>query len=381
MAKIIIATYMVRYPLGGMLSWALQWPLGLHRLGHDVHVVEKANYDSACFDPVKGNSSNDGRCGFSVVNTLLERLGLGGRLIFVDFSNQVHGASALQLERLFKSADLLVDIGNHGAWLPEAAAAEIETVVVDGEPGFTQMKMESSAGEDCARGGFNHYYTNGANIGTERSCVPTAGKRWKHIFNPVVTDLFSPSAPPPNSSFTTVMNWQSHDPVRYDGQLYGQKDMEFSRFMDLPKHVYTKLEVAVAGKFPRDELLDSGWLLRDAHKVTASIYSYINYIEASRGEFSVCKNVFVATRSGWFSDRSAVYLSSGRPVVLQDTGFSEHLPCGRGLFAVNSMEEAAGAIEEINRDPLRHSRWGAELAREYLDTSIVLGKFIDELGI
>ncbi|MGI9292889.1 MAG: hypothetical protein ACR2PS_02820 [Pseudomonadales bacterium] len=381
MAKIIVATYMVRYPMGGMLSWALQWPLGFHRLGHDVFVVEKATYDSACFDPVQGIASNDCSYGLSVVNALLERFGLGGKLIFVDSSGVFYGANFPELETLFSSADLLIDIGNHGAWQAEAAAAQIPTALVDGEPGFTQIKMENAASEESERPSFDYYYSNGANIGTEQSSAPTAGKQWQHVFNPVVTDIFPIRPAPPQAPFTTVMNWQSHDPIHYNGRIYGQKDVEFARFLDLPARVETKLEVAAAGKVPRDDLLDAGWQLQDAHSVTSSFDTYADYIGASAGEFSVCKNVFVATRSGWFSDRSAAYLSTGRPVVLQDTGFSTHLPCGRGLYAVNSVEEAAVAIEEISGDYPHHSRWAAELAREYLDSSIVLGNFLHELGV
>jgi hypothetical protein len=107
----------------------------------------------------------------------------------------------------------------------------------------------------------------------------------------------------------------------------------------------------------------------------------VQYIRDSKGEFTVCKNVFVATNSGWFSDRSAAYLAAGRPVVMQETGFSQHLPCGRGLFAVHTIEEAASAIEEINRDYNRHSRWARQLAREYLAANVVLGKFLGELGL
>jgi hypothetical protein len=112
-----------------------------------------------------------------------------------------------------------------------------------------------------------------------------------------------------------------------------------------------------------------------------SFDSWRDYIRASRGEFSVCKNVYVATNSGWFSDRSACYLASGRPVVMQDTGFSAHLPCGRGLFAVRNAEEAAAAIAEINGNYQRHSRAARALASEFLDTGIVLRKFLRELGV
>ena len=134
------------------------------------------------------------------------------------------------------------------------------------------------------------------------------------------------------------MNWQSYEPVEFEGVVLRHKDVEFRRFLELPSHTDAVLEVAVSGpNVPRDELREAGWLVRDAHDVTISYDTFRDYIGASAGEFSVCKNGYVATTSGWFSDRSAAYLASGRPgpVVMQDTGFSAHLPCGVGLFAVS----------------------------------------------
>jgi hypothetical protein len=95
----------------------------------------------------------------------------------------------------------------------------------------------------------------------------------------------------------------------------------------------------------------------------------------------VGKNVYVETRSGWFSDRSAAYLAGGRPVVLQDTGFSEHLPCGRGLLAFSTREEAAAALETISGDYERHSRWAREVAAEYLAAERVIGRLLGQVGL
>jgi hypothetical protein len=89
----------------------------------------------------------------------------------------------------------------------------------------------------------------------------------------------------------------------------------------------------------------------------------------------------VRLNTGWFSDRASVYLASGRPVVQQDTGFGDHLPCGRGLFAVRDVEEAAAAIDTIEGDYERHSRWAREIAVEYLDSTKVIGEMLHGLGI
>lgn len=151
-------------------------------------------------------------------------------------------------------------------------------------------------------------------------------------------------------------------------------------FERLPALTSAMPEIAVAGKeVPRDRLLENGWCLRDAHDVTKSFDAFGEYIRASRGEFSVCKSVFVATNSGWTSDRSAAYLACGRPAVMQETGFSGHLPVGRGLFVARTVE-AAAAINEIERDHGRHSQAAREIAVEYLDARMVIGGLLQELG-
>jgi hypothetical protein len=272
-------------------------------------------------------------------------------------------------------------MGTHGAWLGEAVAAG-RRVLIDGEPGSTQMKMQNrlDAGESLPK--YDAYFSTGRNVGTGHSTAPTAGKAWRPLFHPVVPDVFPPVPPRPGALYTTVMNWQSYAPLTYRGVTYGHKDVEFARFMDLPSLTAAPLEVAVSGKeTPSDRLRAAGWRVRDAHEVTLSFDSFRSYLLSSRGEFAVCKSGYVRHNTGWFSDRGAAYLASGRPVVMQETGFSAHLPCGEGLFAVRTAEEAAGAIAEIERDYPRHSRRAREVAVEYLDARRVLPAFLGELGV
>ena len=197
MARIVMATYMVRYPLGGMLSWALQYCLGLDRLGHDVILVEKATYPKACFDPERKAMTDDCRVGYASVKRLLSRFGLEEKLIFRDFRGMLYGSDERQLANVFRDAVLLIDIGNHGAWADEAAQVRIPTVLIEGEPGFTQIKMVASAAAGKPVPEFDYYYSNGANIGTSRTTAPSAGHEWRHVFNPINTDLFSGDAAAP----------------------------------------------------------------------------------------------------------------------------------------------------------------------------------------
>jgi hypothetical protein len=382
MPRIAVGSWMVRYPLGGNLSWTLQWLVGFDRLGCEVYLVEKSGYPNACFDPGRNSMSDDCSYGTTAVGNLLSRFGLGERWCFVDEGRRYFGMSRTSVEEVLRTADLFVDLGTHGAWLEEAAGAGARALV-DGEPGFTQMKMELKAARGKPARAYDHYYSNGANIGTSRSTAPTAGREWRAVYNPIVLDLFPYDRnPPPAAPFTTVMNWRAHEPLVYQGRTYGQKDVEFAKFVRLPRLTSVPMEVAVAGGRARDrELEGNGWRVRAAHDVTVTYDSYLRYLGESSGEFSVCKHGYVATNSGWFSDRSAGYLASGRPVVMQETGFSDHLPCGAGLFAVRTAEEAAAAIDRVMSDYARHRQAARDVAAEHLDAARVLGKFLSEVGL
>ena len=147
---------------------------------------------------------------------------------------------------------------------------------------------------------------------------------------------------------------------------------------DLDYKVRQKLELALTGGSPgvRQKLEQAGWSLRDATETSASVSSYRAYITASRGEFSVAKNAYVKARSGWFSDRSACYLAAGLPVILQDTGFSDSLPTGRGLLAFSTLDDAARCIEDVNADYAGHRRAARELASQRFDHRVVLPRLL-----
>lgn len=380
MARIILGSYMVRYPLGGMLSWVLQFLVGFRRLGHEIYFVEKYGYPNSCYNPTNETVSDDCTYGTTVLSRLLKGTGLEDRWCFVERSGKYHGLSRARIERAFSEADVFIDMGTHGSWQQEAENTAMK-VLIDGEPGFTQIKMANNNGS-VKLPQYDYYFTTGKNIDTEFSSSPTAGINWRYLYHPVQLDLFPVVPCPKGASYSTVMNWKSHEPIEYNGKVFGQKDVEFQKFIGLPRLVSQRMQVAISGKkLPLTSLREHGWDVVDARLKTISFESFRDYIQQSRGEFSVCKNVFVETRTGWFSDRSAAYLASGRPVVMQDTGFSRHLPCGHGLFAVNDAEEAKSAIDAVESDYESHTNAARAIANEYLSTQVVLKKFMEELGL
>ncbi|HUR20471.1 MAG TPA: hypothetical protein VMZ90_06660 [Vicinamibacterales bacterium] len=387
MAKIIVTSHVVRFPLGGLLSWALQWVLGFHRLGHDVCFVEKPGWKRSCYNPIDGTVSDDGSYGAGVAGAMFERYGLRDRWCYVDAQNRYYGMQQPEVKSWFRSADVFIDMSADSfgdrslTWTDEAADARIR-VFIDSEPGYFQARMQAAEAQGRALPEYDHYYTVGLNVGTPGCSVPTAGRQWRGIVDPVVPEIFPVSPPPPDGPFTTVMSWQAHDERKFVVSGYGQKDLEFMKFIDLPAQSHERMEVALGGKnAPLDLLQRSGWSVRDAQEVTLSLDRFYDYIAASKGEFTACKNVFVATKSGFFSERSAAYLASARPVVTQDTGFSAHFPCGEGLFAVTTVEEAAAAIEQIAGDYSRHSRAARRMAEEFFNARKVCQRLLDDIGV
>jgi hypothetical protein len=380
MARIILGSTMVRYPVGGIHLWVLSFLLGFQRLGHEVYLVEKSGWPSSCYDLSKRVMTDDCSYGVSVVNGLLRRFRLDQNWCFVDAEGRYHGLSRQGVQTVFKSADLFVDFEGT-EWLEEAAEVPLR-VMIDSEPGWCQIKMEQTENGGQESSSHHYYYTIGRNIGTDKTSAPTGGKTWKHIFPPVLLDLAPYSPANVEAPYTTVMNWKSHKHVEFNGVQYGQKETEFARFIDLPLKTSARMQIAVSGSnVPRDELRRRGWSVLNADDVSISLNSYQEYLFASKGEFAVAKHVFVATNSGWFGHQQGYYLSSGRPVVLDETGFSAHLPVGSGLFAVRNVEEAAQAIGEINSDFNRHSRRAREIAEEFLDAPRVLASFLEDVGV
>ena len=118
----------------------------------------------------------------------------------------------------------------------------------------------------------------------------------------------------------------------------GNKDQEFVKFIDLPSRTAQPFELAING--PQTLLREHGWDTVDAMAVSRTPWEYREFIHRSKAEFGVAKHTYVATRSGWFSDRTECYLASGRPALVQDTGWTAHLPSGEGLLAFSTPDEA-----------------------------------------
>jgi hypothetical protein len=316
--------------------------------------------------------STDPSFGTSYIHAALEPFGLGDRWAFVNYDGSYHGRDAGAVRAFCADADLFLNLSG-GSWFWRDEYARIpRKAFIDSDPAFTQLaiaKAEPWYVEFFQR--FDRLFTFGANIGTPASSIPTGAFSWHKTWQPVTVDHWATDLTPRNR-FTSVMTWQ----IESFTDVGGNKDQEFLKFIDLPSRTAQPFELAING--PQGLLREHGWNTVDAMGASRSLWDYRNFIQTSRAEFGVAKHTYVSTRSGWFSDRTECYLSAGRPALVQDTGWTAHLPHGEGLLAFTNADEALAGIDRINSDYERHARRAAEIAREHFDSGRVLTRLLNE---
>ena len=186
--------------------------------------------------------------------------------------------------------------------------------------------------------------------------------------------------------FTSVANWSTSGlkDIEWRGEKYlWSKSREFLRFVAAPKKSGEPFELAtdIKDDQTRGKFLRNGWRFRVPHDLSADYWLYRDYIRRSKGEFTVAKDQYVRLNTGWFSDRSGCYLAAGRPVIIQETGFTKHYGGRHGLIAFQSLGEIAEAVRMINADYSRHSLAAREIAREFFEAEKVLHSLLDRAGI
>jgi hypothetical protein len=381
MAKIVVAGYIVRFPMGGLVWTHLQYVLGLARLGHQVHFLEESGWPDACYDVARSVMSDDPSYGVAYLARLMNRFGLGDRWAFRDRSGRFYGLSREAVDQVIAEAEVLINISGL-SWFDAFDRVPCK-LFIDENPVFTQIR--AAEGDAWLRGLLEKHdllFTYGGNVGRPGCPLPTAGYEWLPARQPLVMELWPFTYTPTAERFTTVMSLRPYEPIEYQGQVYGHKDVEFARFLDLPRHTPQPLEVAVSLSDQQQETLrEAGWHWVDAVAVSRDVDRYRAYIRGSRGEFSIAKNAYVHSRSGWFSDRSASYLACGKPVLLQDTGFGNWLPTGQGLLAFTTLDQAVEGLARINADYEAHCRAARRLAEEHFDSHRVLRELLHLAGV
>ncbi|HUP53630.1 MAG TPA: hypothetical protein VM198_14200 [Longimicrobiales bacterium] len=377
--RVAVLGYVVRGPLGGLAWHHLQYVVGLVRLGHDVFFLEDSEDYEACYDPVTDRMGSDPSYGLGFAERTFREVGLGERWAYHDaHTGTWHGPCAGRVAEICATSDLLLNLSGSNPLRPSLQTIPVR-VFVDTDPVFTQIKHLTRPADHELAAAHNRFFSLAENIGRPSCQIPSDGFPWRPTRQPVVTDMWRPTPGRPSAPFTTVMQWDSYEIRELAGVRYGMKSASFTPYLDLPRRLGRwSFELAIGANIATRELLEAhGWGVIDPRRPTRTIGSFQQYLRGSRAEFSVAKHGYVVARSGWFSERSTGYLASGRPVVVQDTGFSDWLSTGRGVLAFDDADGAMAGIEALDRAYEWHCRAAREVVEEYFSAPRVLSFLLE----
>ena len=391
--RIIVSGYIGLYPSGGVTWDYIQYPLGLHLMGHDVYYFE----DTHQYPVYQTEKSKWDDCTASVdyLRKTMESAGLAQRWAYRDVATgRWFGLKGERVAEIFRTADVFINVSSAThIYLPEYASIPVR-VLIDSDPMFTQVQYwndeqpEESIKEISTL--FNWYtdlFSFGEHIGKDDCRIPTYGFDWKTTRQPIcLQEWANRNQSFEDGAFTTIMNWSARSPMRYKGELWGQKDVEFLKYKKTPTlfrerrfEIIVSCAIHAKDSFNKQDTERDGWNVFEPEEKIASPAHYKEFIVSSGGEFSVAKETYVKSNSGWFSCRSACYLAAGRPVVAQETQWSKYIPSGKGVFAFDSEESALHALDEISSNSSAHSKAAVAIANEFFDSNKVLEQLLNQL--
>jgi hypothetical protein len=376
--KVILATrgWAATPEFAGTTWAALQWMLGAQRLGVDIYWLDRLG-------PV--NEFRDVHSLGYLVERFAEtaqRFGFEERYV-VQYNDGQHyfGLSAEELDSLTADAALLL---NMGGYLPlDSPLMHIpRRAFLDLDPGFTQIWAHQA---DIGLSRHNLFFTLGQNVATPDFAIPTLGIKWRPFFPPVVLQQWPANIDERCERLSTVADWRGSQEAIFKEEHYGGKRREFIRFLDLPRDTGRRVHLALCiGQHDFEDLgllLGHNWRVYDPFQYAGNVIGYQEFIRLSRAEVSVAKSGYVMTRGGFVSDRTACYLASGKPALVQSTGFESSVPTGKGLVTFSNLQEAVAGLNSIEADYLGHCRAARRIAETYFDSDRVIASVLERAGL
>jgi hypothetical protein len=378
MIKAIVATRETsrRAEFAGSMWVRFQYLLGLQKLGIESYWVDRI----ARVDPFSEAHSLDYL--MKRFDRIVSEWDLRGRAcVDYDHGDQFFGMSERELVRLVRDADLLINIGGN---LPaDSPLMDVpRRVFVDVDPGYTQIWAQQC---DIGLDRHNYFFTVGQNVSRPEFAIPTSGVDWKTTLPPVVLEQWPARIDERCQRIATVADWRGSQVAIYEAEYYGTKREQFIRFLDVPMLADERIELVLCiGQHDFEDLgllLGHNWRVRDPYTYAGDLESYRELIQYSRAEFSIAKSGYVKSRSGWISDRTACFLASGKPAIVQSTGIEWRLPTEKGLLSFSTVEEAVEAIRSMNEGYLGHCRAARRIAEEYFDSDLVLRSLLEQVDL
>jgi hypothetical protein len=382
--RIVVMGFMGSMPIAGVIWQHIHYMVGLQRLGHDVYYIE----DSARlpYNPETFEVSEDFGYAAKILSQLAAEFDFKDRWAYCARYLQkslTAGISIKKIRQLYREADAILNICGAQEFNHDLLASD-RILYVESDPGVEQIKIDNGVRSTIDYIGRHHaLFTFGENIGTKSFPVPLHGFKWLPTRQPIVTDLWKTSRSPARAAvFTSIANWSTsgQKDIVWRGKKYlWSKSREFLRFVPAPKKAGETFELATNMNDARTRARFEGkaWRLVSPEQMSVDYWLYRDYVQGSKGEFTVAKDQYVRLHTGWFSDRSACYLAAGRPVITQETGFTRNYGGDTGLLAFRSLSDIVDAVEKINADYKRHSRAAREIARTVFEAETVLRSLLD----
>jgi hypothetical protein len=381
-ARVVILGIAAQYPLAGVTWQAIHYVLGLAAIGCDVFYVEDSG--APPYDPGSGGIAVDPTANVTYLARVMRRIGFDERWAYWDAQGaRWHGLEARSVHELYRSADAIFNLCGATRLRPEHRQGA-RLCYVETDPVVEQVRVANGDAASIAfLAAHDLLFTYGELLGTAACAIPAERFRWIPTRPPVSLDEWHPGDA--GGAYRSIATWENKGKnVAFRGETYyWTKHHNFLRVIDVPRRCDAAFELAMdpLDDAVRGDLTAHGWTLVDPRPISADVNAYRRYIEGARGEFTVAKDIYVRPRSGWFSDRSVCFLAAGKPVITQETGFSERIPSGRGLVGFSCADDAVAAIRDVEADYDVHARAAREIAREYFSADRVLGAMLDVAGL
>jgi hypothetical protein len=382
--KIIVFGILFWYPLAGVTYQFLHYLMGLRRLGYDPYYIEDSG--RWIYDPRLNDLSPDATSNLEAIVPVLQANGFGDRWAFRGNypDGKCYGMTEGQILQLYREADAFLNVTGAQEIREEHMTCK-RRIYVESDPFASQVKVaKGDQGMISTLEAHDTLFSFGENLGAADCQVPLNRFRWLPTRQPVSMELWKNGYQVPGTAYNTITTWTNKGKnIDYQGDTYyWTKDREFEKILDLPRRRSVPFELAAGVDEKVHTLLKNhGWGRVDSIKISQDIHGYRQYIQKSRGEFTVARDQYVRPNTGWFSDRSACYLGAGRPVITQETGFSKFLPTGKGLFGFKTMEDILQAVDRIESDYEGNCRAAHEIAAEYFSTEKVVGSLMERAGL
>ena len=386
--RIVVMGFMGSMPIAGVIWQHVHYVLGLRRLGHDVFYIE----DSARlpYNPETFEVTDEFDYAAQVLTRLAREFDFKSRWAYCARylpGTPTAGMSLRKIRQLYRDADAILNVCGAQEFNEDLLVSD-RILYIESDPGVEQIKIDKDVKSTVEYLRRHHaLFTFGENIGTKDFPVPLHGFKWLRTRQPVVTDLWKTAHSPSRAAvLTTIANWSTSGlkDITWRGKKYlWSKSREFLRFISAPQQAGETFEMAtnIDDLRTRRKFERNGWRLTSPLQMSVDYWLYRDYIQQSKGEFTVAKDQYVRLSTGWFSDRSACYQAAGRPVITQETGFTKNYGSKEGLLSFQTVDEIADAVGKINADYAKHSRAARALAREVFDAGKVLGSILDRAGI